>query len=210
MVGSARFFTPYPVGLKHTDYSSSSTWAFTLPVAPTNGNLMILLVGGIQSRTVTFPVGWTQASLNPSNGSQTHIIAWKTAGPSESTGFNVIISASMQGAIEYIELSDTDPISSMVIGSSVLQPTGSYSSAISGVITYSRPMFVISTALWNDTMQFTTNNSFRILAGIGRMQSAWRAFNRSLSSFSVTWSKVTGVNATSTKVNNIIIYGRQA
>jgi hypothetical protein len=201
---------PTRISSQHTDYTSSTTWGFTLPSTPAQGNLMVIVVGGIQSRTVTLPGGWAfQSNMLTLNGSNTHVIGYKIAGVSEGN-FNVTFNANLQGAIDYYELSGVDASINYAatFDISVNQSGGGLTSAPSNTFNIPRPSFVITAVLWDDTRQFTTNNGFAQLTSTSRSHTAYRRYTAPASSQQVTWSKVSGADAVSSKVNMIVIPGR--
>lgn len=205
------YVAPTRVQSKHTDYASSTTWAFTLPATPTQGNLMVLIVGGIQSRTVTFPGGWAfQSDMLTLNGSNTHVIGFKVAGASEAN-FNITLNSNLQGAIDYYEISNFDPTMSYAgtFDISANQSGGGINSAVSNTFNVIKPSFVITAALWDDTRQFTTNNSFTVTTSTARSHSAYRQYTAPASGQSVTWTRVGLTAAVSSKINIIQIPGKR-
>lgn len=208
-----RYIPPTRIQSQHTNYTASSTWAFTYPATPTQGNMLILFIGGIQSRTVTLPGGWTKKDLLTLNGSNTHVMAYKVADAGESN-FNITLTGgTLQGAVDYYELIDygigpngVDIISDDV---SVNQSGGSFSTASGNVFTISRPAFVITATLWNDTVSFAVNNSFVAVSGTGRAFTGYRQYTAPISGQQVTWTKSSGTDATATKVNMIQVFGRK-
>lgn len=106
---SSRQLIPELVYFKETEYvTGTTTFAFTIDQAPIEGNLMVLCVGGSQSRTSTFPGGWTVHSMV--GAGQTLDVGYKIAGSSETLSFNITFSANLQGSIFYFEFRNVDQI----------------------------------------------------------------------------------------------------
>lgn len=165
--------------------------------AAADGRFMVMLIGGVQTRTVTPPIGWGSYHIPSVGSAGTSTIMWKAA-LSESGSYSIDLSSSMTpGAIYYAEFLGVDLVNPLAfnVGSSTSSPA---SSRVSPNFSFTFPGLAFSGCQHDSvTPQWTPNNSFNLIAASSPVRAAYRIYNEAALSQNVTWS---GFSSTASKV----------
>lgn len=193
-LGRGAYATPAFVRSQTTGAISSATYSMPLSVTPVEGNLMILCFGGAQTRNYSSGLsGWTR--YTNAGGGSTCIMAYKIAGPSESTSISVTLSGSLQGSMEYVEVSNADTSVSFqdeiqAAPSSTL--AHSYSSDV--------PFVAVTNFSIAISAGMTIDDGFGEVYDAGRHATAYKVSPANIGT--VTWTAGTSANCKS----NIILF----
>lgn len=107
--------TPELLASNNGAINNVSSFTVTYGTTPTEGNLMLIWVGGIQTRTPSSLTGYTQVILFPAGGG-TDVYYWKIATSSEGASIGGTLSGNLQGNWVYMEWKNADNVSSMFHG----------------------------------------------------------------------------------------------
>lgn len=174
--------------------------------AAADGVLMIMQIGGVQTRTVTPPAGWSSYHVPSVGAAGTLTVLYRIAS-SESGSYSIDLSSSMTpGAIYYSEWRGIDTLSPLA--SSVGNSTNSAGTSLAS------PSFSVMTpglaysACQHDsvTPQWQPNNSFTIITASSPTRAAYRIYAAADSSESVTW---TGFSSTASKVGVLVFNAKR-
>lgn len=163
-----RFHSPVFVREQDTGGLSATTYSMTLSVTPVEGNLMVLALGGAQTRS--YSSGLTGWGLVTGGSSGTTLIAYKVAGAGESTSISVTWSGNLQGSMQYYEFSDCDAVAihtEHLQTAAVTSVTHTFSSAFPSV-------GIVSAATNNSSNTFSSITSGWDYLGTSRHVSAYK------------------------------------
>jgi len=179
-----RLLTPVLVQTKSANYSASS-YTITPDATPTDGNLVILVYGGTQTRTPTPPGGFTNISHSVTSG--TLCVAYKFAS-GEPSSYTVTFSGSIVGTIQLYEVNNIDD-SNPYIGALTPADGTAVTSLSCGSYNVSQPSFHISSLEMSGGAAWSPDNSFTDIVSAGqRHRSAYRIYGGPVNSETTTWA----------------------
>jgi hypothetical protein len=176
--------TPVFVQSKKTDYSSSTSFSFTITTTPVEGNLMIICVGGSQARTATFPGGWTTVVLT--SASTTLVTGYKLAGAGETTSVTITFNLALQGSIVYHEFSNADP--NVIVNTTGVDFSAATSASL-GNYNVTQPSVYLQPIGFGATSSGTSVNNGYTLIGTGfRHGAAYKIYSGPAAAENTTYS----------------------
>lgn len=187
-----------------TDVDNVSTRDINIGTPP-EGNLLVLVVGGVQNRTVTFPGGWTQ--VTPVGGIGSMSFGYKIAGASESSPVTINFSGNLQGQVYFYSLSNTSD--------DVISGTGTASTFGAGITSASWANYdVPAKSIYIQTINFGQSETWTIddnytqhSAGSLRHFAAYKIYGNVIDNEDATWSgAATGAGGS---VGAIAFFGRE-
>lgn len=170
-----------------TAFSKTTPWNMTLGATPTQGALMVIVMGSNQDKDYTIS-GWSHISYAGQGGNM-HIFA-KTAGAGESTAVNIgwTTGGTGQGTAMYYELSgvrDVSPITSSAVVSTASATTHQWGS-------HMVPAGVFEIQLnhkGDGTQTWSINDSYTIFtASSTRTNSAYKRYDWGSFTVNPTWT----------------------
>lgn len=186
---------PQIVQVKHTDYAASATYAFTIDATPIEGNLMVLAIGGVQVRTPAITGGgWELFEFDTPAGTQ--FVAYKFAGPSESTSVEVTFTGgTLQGALHYIEASHVDQDAPVLAIDEEAQHFTAATSKSWGSYDVDDASLYIQTIVFDDTKTNSVNNGFTTPSTGSRHNAAYKIYPNGILGENTTWTFATATGS---------------
>lgn len=183
-------------------FASSTSWTVT-DILPSEGNLMVLCIGGSQSRTATWPSGWNVIVMTGSTN--TLDIGYKIAGPSEGSSINITFNAGLQGSAHYYEFRNVDKTNPFVSGgvASTFSAATSFSAGSYNVV--DAPCVIITDIQFTAAITWTIDDGYTIIGSTARHSAAYKIYPINVASQVTTWS---GASATGS-AGSVIFRGQQ-
>lgn len=160
------------------------TSSFTVSLAATAGRLLVIAIGGTQSRTyVSGMSGWAHIVI-PVVSNGTISVFYKIAGVSEPSSYNIVWSGNLGGTAAYFEMKDMDTVplvasysAFVAAGTSIAVPA--YNVRV--------PSFVLSLLNLNINDTWSVNNSFTEFVS-APLKTSYRIYSVPAVAEVTTWS----------------------
>jgi len=172
---SPRQLTPALYQFNLQGFSASTSWAVSTSGTPIEGNLMVLCLGGSQSRTTTL-AGW---NIVPMAGATfTLDVCWKFAGAGESTSINPTFNANLQGSSQYFEFRNIDPGAPVIGGLATAVGYSAVTTKSWGSYEVGEPsVYIQNINNAASVASISIDNGYTIGTPSGRHSAAWKIFS---------------------------------
>lgn len=162
---------------------STTSWTVTPPVAPTAGNLLIIVRGGVQSTTPTLPAGWTEFA----SGIFRNRFFYKVATSSEPSSYSWTESSTLGGGYKYFEIANVDDIT--LVNNLSVTSAGAVATISPGSYDLDAPSISItSLALPTSDNTWGTDNGFTNYGTSGSFKVEYKITPDVKNSVTVNWS----------------------
>lgn len=180
------YMLPSLYGSVVTNGTTVSSVVITPGTTPTANDLMVITIGGSQSRTITPPAGWYLVPR--ASGFGTSGIMYKVATGSEPANYTVNFSGTLSFGAAFFQLSNIDfeAADSTTIGATSV---GTVTSLNSGNFNVTRPGIAISLLSKSATGGgWNTDNGFTSILVAGQHKYAWKQYPVLATGENTTWS----------------------
>lgn len=164
---------------------TSDTYTITPGVTATEGNLLVAIIGGAQSRGFnTIPSGWTH--LVSIGGGRTCSLFYKVAGAGEPASYDWVLTASLTGGYWYAEITNLDTTNPILLH--IGAAGGPVTTLSPGTFDVTEPCFALTYLSLASTATWNTDNGFTSSSPAGSFKFGGKFFNSVELSQTVNWS----------------------